>query len=74
MPGTGHGARSAGRTKSEESRPEALDLSEVGRGAGFRRDVPVEVRVVRAVDHAHSAAPDQRLDAVPEQLGTDERV
>ncbi len=44
------------------------------RGEQLERDVTLQSRVVRPVHDTHSAAPDERLEAVVEDLGSDARV
>ena len=44
------------------------------RGEQLQRDVAVEREVVGAVDDAHAAAADQRLDPIAGELGADARV
>ena len=40
----------------------------------LQRDITVEREIVRAVDDAHPAAADQRLDPIAGELGADARI
>ena len=44
------------------------------RGDQLERDVALQARVVGAIDDAHPAATDERLDPVAEKRGPDPRV
>ena len=57
----------------EEALAEAGVLRELGRDH-LERDLAPEGEFLRAVDRAHAAAPDERLDVVARELAPDHRV
>jgi hypothetical protein len=58
---------------AQEAPPETVVVRQLGREQ-LERDVAAEPRVVRAVDDAHPAAAEQRVDAVARQDGADSGV
>ena len=58
---------------AQEALPERHVLGQLRREQ-LQRDVAVEREIVGAVDDAHPAAADQRLDPIAGELGTDARV
>src|SRR5262249_48698089 len=57
----------------EEPLAKSLILGQLG-GDQLERDRPLQAWVVRLVDDPHAAPPEQRLEAIAEQLGADRRV
>ena len=55
---------------AEEAHAEPFVRGELGRKK-LERDVPLETLIKGAKDDSHAAAPDQFLEAIPEQLAPD---
>jgi hypothetical protein len=63
----------AASSDSQEALAEAVVRAELRREESQRR-LPLQPQVLRAVDDAHPAAPDQRLDPVVAELGAEPRI
>jgi hypothetical protein len=58
---------------AQEPLAEAVVRRQLGRQQ-LQSDLPLQAEVVGPVDHAHPAAPQQRLDSIADELGPDSRI